>query len=446
MPDVKQGASILITQNTRLMLTNNLKSTFKYMKFFSGFLLWLILTWTIQADRPANYQLDHDWLISPQPFQTTLTADKEKGTIKLDNGLIRRVWQLAPNAATIALDNLMTGESMLRSVRPEAMIELDGQSIAIGGLSGQYNHAYLTPEWLTTMKSWPNSFEFFGYETGEPEVRFAWKKVRHHAPDVQWPPKGKSLKLHFKSSTKTKLNSESPEWLKHIQVTICYEMYDGIPAMSKWLIINNYDQAPHVVDRFKAEILAIVPYEDPVEFREGVPIIPPNLHVETDYAFGGFSVKNSTRFSVHWKPDPLFDTQVNYLKQNPCLLEVTPEIGPDQAIQPNNTFESFRVFELIFDTTERYRKGLALKKLYRVIAPWITENPLILHITSSEEFKIKEAIDQAANCGFEIVNLSFGSGLNMENNAPDYLEKFKRINAYARSKGIEMGGYSLLSS
>src|SRR6056300_923790 len=186
-------------------------------------------------------------------------------------------------------------------------------------------------------------------------------------------------------------------------------MYDGIPALSKWLLIKNNDQNPHDIEEFTAEILAIVPYEDPVEFREGVTIQSPNIHTETDYAFGGFSVKNSTRFSVHWKPDPLFDTQVNYLKQNPCLLDISPQVGPDQTLNPASTFESFRVFEMLYDTTEKYRKGLALKKLYRTIAPWVTENPLILHLTTSDEIKIKEAIDQAADCGFEIVNLSFGS-------------------------------------
>ena len=121
-------------------------------------------------------------------------------------------------------------------------------------------------------------------------------------------------------------------------------------------------------------------------------------------------------------------------------------MGPDQTIVPGSTFESFRCFIMPFDTTERYRKGLAVRKMYRTIAPWVTENPLILHLTTSDNDKVKTAIDQAAECGFEIVNLSFGSGLNMENNDPEYLALFKSLTDYARSKGIEMGGYSLLSS
>ena len=38
------------------------------------------------------------------------------------------------------------------------------------------------------------------------------------------------------------------------------------------------------------------------------------------FAFAGRELAN--RFAVHWRPDPSFRTQVNYLLQNPCQLEV----------------------------------------------------------------------------------------------------------------------------
>ena len=424
-------------------------SAFKRSRFPAPLLILSMLllnVWDAKSERPENYLPIKDWLIEPNAFKTTFMEDSEHGTIQLENGLIRRVWKLTPNAATVSFDNLMTGESMLRSVRPEAEVTLDDMPVAIGGLSGQPNHAYLTPEWIDSMESWPGSFQFTHFDQGIPKERMAWKRVRHHAPDATWPPKGRSLQMHYKAPHRLADGKPTPDWMKQLSVTVHYEMYDGIPAMSKWFTIKNHGDHSHDVDRFHAEILAIVPFEDPVEFREGVLMDPPNLHVETDYAFGGFSVKNSTRFSVHWQPDPVFDTQVNYLKQNPCLLKVGPQIGPDQTIVPGGAFESFRCFLMPFDTTERYRKGLALRKMYRVIAPWVTENPLILHLTTSNEDKVKTAIDQAAECGFEIVNLSFGSGLNMENNDPEYLTRFKSLTDYARSKGIEMGGYSLLSS
>ena len=84
--------------------------------------------------------------------------------------------------------------------------------------------------------------------------------------------------------------------------------------------------------------------------------------------------------------------------------------------------------------------------MYRTIAPWVTENPLILHLTTTEEASVLQAIDQAAICGFEIVNFRFGSGLNMENRGVENHDYFKKLVTYAASKGIELGGYSLLSS
>ena len=383
------------------------------------------------AGLPDAYQLEEDWLLDPSSFETTVTVDESSSELVMQNGLIRRVWRLDPNASTVSFDNLMTGASLLRAVRPEVELVLDGVLNYVGGLAGQPNHAYLSPDWLASMTADPAAFQFLGYSIGEPAERFAWKRVRHHAPGSEWPPQGKAVRLDFRKDA--------------LHISVHYEMYDGVPALSKWFELRNEGDEPVNVDRFKVEVLAIVPYEDPVEFR-GVPLTPPDLHIETDYAFGGMSLKNSTRHTVHWVPDPQFQTQVNYLLQNPCLLEVGPMNGPDQTIEPGKSMSSFRVFELMFDSTDRDRKGLSQQRLYRKVAPWVTENPLMLHVVNSDPDVVRTAIDQAADCGFEIVNLSFGSGLNMEDESASNLARFRELNDYARSRGIEMGGYSLLSS
>lgn len=49
-------------------------------------------------------------------------------------------------------------------------------------------------------------------------------------------------------------------------------------------------------------------------------------------------------------------------------------------LMTGKSFESFRVFELVHDSTDRERRGLALRRLYRTVAPWVTENPLMLHV------------------------------------------------------------------
>ena len=235
--------------------------------------------------------------------------------------------------------------------------------------------------------------------------------------------------------------------LQAIGVSVHYELYDGIPVISKWLTVDNKSPQTVTVDRFTAEVLAVVEHENKVEYREGVPLRKPTvLHVETDMAFGGFTPRNANRHTVNWRIDPLFSTQVNYLRQQPCLLEVEPTFGPAQEVAPGSTFETFRVFELAHDSNDRERRGLALRKMYRTLAPWVTENPLMLHCRSSNEEVVRRAIDQAAETGFEMVILSFGSGFNSESDSADYLAKWNTINDYATSKGIHLGSYSLYSS
>jgi hypothetical protein len=145
-------------------------------------------------------------------------------------------------------------------------------------------------------------------------------------------------------------------------------------------------------------------------------------------------------------PDPQYHTQVNYRKLTPCLLEVRPKVGPEQTIEPGKTFESFRAFVLPYDATDRERQGLALRRLYRTIAPWITENPLMMHVRYADWKTVKNAVDQCAEVGFEMVILTFGSGFNIENDSPAYLAAMKKYADYARGKGVEIGGYSLLAS
>lgn len=45
---------------------------------------------------------------------------------------------------------------------------------------------------------------------GKPEAVFAWKRVRHHAPDVQWPPKGASVRFDFDPPASAAPTPEAP--------------------------------------------------------------------------------------------------------------------------------------------------------------------------------------------------------------------------------------------
>jgi len=374
-----------------------------------------------------------DWLIRPVPQHASIRQRPDE--ITLDNGLIRRTFKLAPNAATVGFDNLMTGESILRGVKPEAVVEIDGKKFDIGGLLGQPDYAYLKPEWLARMTRDPAAFMFTSFEIGKTVERFSWKR-RHGVNDAPWPPPGVSLTLNFAAPA-------DDARLKGVGVAVHYELYDGIPLLAKWITITNGSDKPIEINSFISELLAVVEHDSTVDER--VNFEPPNLLAANDYSFHGMDPKTASQ-TTRWVPDPQYETQVNYERKTPCLLESTPPIGPDVIVAPKEHLDSFRTFELAFDGTDRERNGLAVRRMYRLLAPWVMENPILMHVTSSKPAAVKAAIDQCADVGFEMVIMSFGSGFNIENEKPAYIAQIKELVQYANSKGIDLGGYSLLAS
>ncbi len=374
-----------------------------------------------------------DWLLLPSGFQAGAYRTGHPNEIALTNGLIRRTWRLRPNAATVGFDNLMTGASILRAVKPEAYVKLDWQSeTPVGGLAGQPDGAYLKPEWLDQMTADPSAFRCTGFRIGKTKERFPWKRTRFSG-DQPWPPPGASLTLRF---------DPGELGISGITVFVHYEMLDGIPLLSKWLTIHNQSGRRVRLNRFVNEVLAAVEYGSSVSEGGGH---FPNIHVESDYEFNGSDV-GSANHTAHWNADPDYTTQVSYNLQTPCLLQVYPPYGPEVDILPSETFESYRTYELVYDSTERERNGLALRRLYRTIAPWVTENPILMHVTRDGPTEVRGAIDQATEAGFEMVIISFGTHFDPTHVNADYMQEIKELVDYARSKGIVLGGYSLLAS
>jgi hypothetical protein len=70
----------------------------------------------------------------------------------------------------------------------------------------------------------------------------------------------------------------------------------------------------------------------------------------------------------------------------------------------------------------------------------------MFHKIQSDPAAIRAALDQAAEVGFEMVIMSFGSGFNYESTDPNYLARYKELADYGKVKGVALGGYSLLAS
>ena len=374
-----------------------------------------------------------DWLVDPSSFEAGAYQGEGEDEIVLSNGLVSRTWRLAPNGATVSFENLMTGESVIRGVKPEAVVELDGERYEVGGLVGQEEYAYLRREWVDGLESDPGAFRLAGFEVGQTEERLPWKQKRH-APDLPWPPPGVRLSLRFRPPGGK---------FEGLEVEVHGELYDGIPLLCKWLTVRNGSGRAVRLNAFVSEILAVVEPESTVDAQQQWRY--PNIHVESDYALNDINPEQPRR-TTHWVPDPQYTTQVNYLCQTPCLLESRPPVGPHAVIEEGEVFQSFRTFELIHDSSERERQGLALRRMYRTLAPWSQENPILMHVRQADPEAVKLAVDQCAEVGFEMVIMTFGSGFDAENEEPEYVAQVKALADYAHGKGVGLGGYSLLAS
>lgn len=376
---------------------------------------------------------ERDWLIDSKPFKTEVYQSENKDII-LTNGLVSRVFRIFPNLATIDVQNRMTGDNMLRAVSNEGMLTIDGKTYPLGGLDGQKDFGYTQYKWIDEMTAVPNSFQVTDFYVSPASPRMKWAN-RRWSLVREWNLKGKELTFVMRG----------PGVLNDVFVKLHYVVYDGIPVMSKWLEVENHSGVAVNLDEFVLEQLAMAEPESPVELCDADKFRKPNIHVESDWGFHGF-IEKETDKTEHWMTDPRYTSQCNYPLLTPCLLEVKLPMGPDERIEPNACFKSFRTWIMPFDSEDRDRKGLFVKRMYKTIAPWTTENPIFMHCTSSDPKIVKQAIDQCAETGYEMVILSFGSGLNIEDESQENVQKFRELKDYASSKGIELGGYSLLSS
>ncbi|HMA54724.1 MAG TPA: hypothetical protein VKT17_09690, partial [Acidobacteriota bacterium] len=257
-----------------------------------------------------------DWLIDPSPFRAQVRIDpRDPATLHLENGLVRRTFRLSPNAATIDLRSLVSGAAVLRAVRPEASIVLDGIAYDIGGLRGQPEQGYLLESWLPAMTADPGAYRFRDYETGPVTKRLDWLRKRA-AEDRPWPPPGIRLVLRFDPPASFPAGP---------RVDVVYELYDGLPLMAKRLEIECAGAAAVRLDAFRSEILAAVEPESSVNTPADWE--PQTLHVESDLAFLADSPKTAAK-TTFWTRDPSYTSQVNYELKTPCLLESKPPVGP----------------------------------------------------------------------------------------------------------------------
>ena len=406
--------------------------------FLSAFFFAGIISTALSQKTPIAALSNHitakvDWLVTSITQKAQVI--EEGDNITLDNGLVKRGFRVAPNFVCTDYTNLTNGQQLLRAVKPEAKIVLDGKEYNIGGLQGQKENAYLLPEWLDKMRVGNEDFVLVKHHVTDIQPFLRWKPTTWLMPHP--PAKGKQLVLEFESPLST---------LKGLLVKVNYELYDGIPLIVKWVSIENKSDTIFKLNRVMNEVLALVEEESAVVGTPEEMKKQHGIYVETNYAFNNAMRYDISDQTTHWKTDSVYTSQVNYNYQTPCLLEVYPEKAPGIELQVGELFTSVRTHELLMDSYDRQRRGLMIKKMYRTVAPWTTQNPIFMHLVSRNDTEVRSAIDQCFATGYEAVILSFGSHLNMEDSSMRNIAQWKALTTYAHSKHVLLGGYSLFSS
>lgn len=399
-------------------------------RFITLCLLVLIALSTFKSLAQTVYK---DYLIYPVSQKASVNVEGKD--LILNNGLVKRVFRLSPNVACTDYTNLINGQQLLRSVEPEARIIIDGKQYEVGGLRGQKEKAYLLPEWVDKMLIGQEDFIYSTYTVSDLTPFINWKCTTWAMNKKQ--ATGKRVIFEYISPLKS---------LSGIIVKVMYELYDGIPLIVKSVGVENRSTSTFKLNRVVNEVLGLVEEESAVVGSPEEMKKQHGIYVETNYAFNNAMRYDISDQTTHWKTDSTYTSQVNYNFQTPCLLEVYPEKAPGIDLNPGEQFSSVRTHELLMDSYDRQRRGLAIKKMYSTIAPWTTQNPIFMHLVSKTDEQVRTAIDQCVATGYEAVILSFGSHLNMEDNSEGNILRWKILADYAHQKNILLGGYSLFSS
>jgi hypothetical protein len=410
---------------------HNLKA-FLFLLFFSQY----SFSQSIPQWDPALDQLNvKDWLIHTPTQKAGVYSSKDGKDIILYNGLVKRTFRLSPNLTCFDYKNLSSGQQLLRAVRPEAVVTINGLEYVVGGLIGQKEKAYLMPSWIDGFKSGDTDFQYAGVEVTDLTPFINWKQRTWAYNTTQ--PKGKLIKFRFISP----LNN-----LKGVEVEVNYELYNGLPLIVKWVTVKNNSANSITINRIINETLGLVEEESAVVGSPDQMKKQHGLYVETNYAFNNAMRYDISDQTTHWKIDSTYTSQVNYNYQTPCVLEVYPEKVLAVELLPGEVMKSPRTHELLMDSYDRERRGLMIQQMYATVAPWTTSNPIFMHLVSRDDDQVRTAVDQCVATGYEALILSFGSHCNMEDTAELNVAKWKALADYAHSKGILIGSYSLFSS
>jgi hypothetical protein len=252
-----------------------------------------------------------------------------------------------------------------------------------------------------------------------------------------------------------------PGWFTYpdLRVEVHYEVYDGIPAMAKWLnvyINGGPANGPGpLLNAVSIEVLH-VPWELRGRLHAEEAYIP-SVGERNSYEAAGwypadganFTGLTSSPFNLWvydedekgpWGPDGAWQY---YYDQgvNETMLDARYAIGPGLNVT-NRNLTTFRLYEILHDTDDLDRQGLARKKLLRTAAPAILTDLWPAYMVGGDSASIRNGADMASQAGFRALHTQ----TDPFDFSPAHIAQVRSDIAYVHSKGLLAAFYVLLQN
>lgn len=409
-------------------------------------LLLLTLPLVIHCLPPTPSQ---DWLVSRVSSPPTFLQNQD-GSWTLSNGLISRTFVTTPGFGTVDLSILGSSgiagssSSAIRAIDAEAYLSLDNITYALGSLTGSQStfSGYTNRSEAGFMSYNSSGWGLSSFSLSSPSTGgIPWTPGARGSPKTaSWPPKGLTVTFWLSPPVGIKPSHAA------VNVSIVYEIYQDAPLMSKWIVVNSASSAASgvVITGCVVESLRLLapfgnyPHGQNLLFARPDIIYGAEAFTLTDSSAANDPGANEPVLQIQYTSGPnVVLTGGNIDLQRHPLIHT--RVGEDNMAE----FVSFRALELLQDSTEVERYSLGVRRITRLLAPWVLENPIFFHSTAPF-IGFQNQIDQLAAVGFEMLIFSFGTPFDLETATPAFKAIVKSEVDYANSKGIEIGGYDLI--
>ena len=246
-----------------------------------------------------------------------------------------------------------------------------------------------------------------------------------------------------------------------LRVTVHTELYDGLPAFSRWLTVSvaagSTAPAP-VIAQASMELLHV-----PFNLRN-------RLHAETAYmpavgirnsfedagwypASGSYSANFSGLTSPPvslwvydqelmgpWGADSAWEYWYD-MGMNETLLDVKFPFGPGLNLSAG-ALDTFRVYEMLHDDDDADRQGLGRRRLLRAVAPQVEMDISPFYTVGGDSASIRAGANVAASLGFR----GLYTQADPFDSSPAHIAQVAADVAYVHSKGLVANFYVLLQN